>query len=78
MSADANAVTRNLAGGTACSSWTNDARPRDLFGVITEKSARDQCVITDAVTSTNDIPSGYQIRRSEANDHHRPPQSGHR
>lgn len=68
--------TRNLAAGTACSSWTNDAHTRDLDADFAVTSKRDQCVITDAVTSTNDMPSGYQIRRSEANDHHHPPQAG--
>ena len=68
--------TRNLAVGDDRSAWTNDAHTRDLDADFTVTSKRDQCVITDAVTSTNDMPSGYQIRRSEANDHHHPPQAG--
>ena len=68
--------TRNLAVSEGGSSWTNDAHTRDLDADFAVTSKRDQCVITDAVTSTNDMPSGYQIRRSEANDHHHPPQAG--
>ena len=73
---DIPSAARNLAGGTDGSPCTNDAHTRDLDADLAVTSKRDQCVITDAVTSTNDIPSGYQIRRSEANDHHHPPQTG--
>lgn len=68
--------TRNLGGAATCSTSTNDAHTRDLDTDLTATTARDQYVITDAVTSTNDMPSGYVIRRSEANDHHHPPQAG--
>lgn len=65
--------TRNLAVGAACSLHRNDACARE---VELTNSARDQRVTTDALTSTNHSPSGYIIRRSEANDHHHPTQAG--
>ena len=73
---DIPSAARNLGGAATCSTSTNDAHTRDLDADFAVTSKRDQCVITDAVTSVNDMPSGYQIRRSEANDHHHPPQAG--
>lgn len=68
--------TRNLSGGPDGSSCRNDARTRDLDCDLAASRRCDQRVTTDVVTSTNDKPSGYVIRRSEANDHHHPPQAG--
>ncbi|MBR7191919.1 hypothetical protein [Gordonia sp. SCSIO 19800] len=67
---------RDLISAAACSPSTNDAHTRDLDTDFTATTARDQCVITDALTCINDMPSGLIIRRSEANDHHHPPQTG--
>lgn len=70
------ALTLNLAAGRDAPSCRNDAHARDLVDVLAASDACDQRVTTDAVTSTNDMPSGYVIRRSEANDHHHPPRVG--
>ena len=66
----------NAKAWTDAPSCGNDAHARCLDEVAAASSECEQRVSADALTSTNDKPSGYVIRRSEANDHHHPPRVG--